>query len=205
MNGLSRIGLAGVVGVVALVAGGASGQLVTLELLGPGGATSDLAENGMVIYEKWENDKWSIYRYEDGAGHTAIDPGDWWMLGKKRVNSAGQIAFRANKRGEAVTTLRYTDGVGVVDLNTIGADSVLMMEMNESGDVVGQMSLSNEGSSAFISTDSGGLREAGFVRDEWITSIATSINDNGQIAGNFQDMTGTHAIRYSDAEGTTLL
>ncbi|MBN4052591.1 DUF3466 family protein [bacterium AH-315-K20] len=205
MSKLRQSGFAGVVGAAALLAGEVSGQAVTLELIGSGGRASDLAESGMVTYERWENDKWSIYRYEDGVGHTAIDPGDWWLLGRKRINSAGQIAFSANNRGEGATTMRYTDGVGLVDLNTIGADSVLMMEMNEAGDVVGQMYSSHAGSVAFLYTDSGGLREAGFVRDAWITSIASSINDNGQIAGSYQDATGAHAIRYSDAEGTTLL
>ncbi|MBN4052592.1 hypothetical protein JYT82_00605 [bacterium AH-315-K20] len=178
-----------------MAASGATGQAVTIEYIGFG-READISENGMVVYEGRFGGSPAVFRFRDAVGSEMIASGNWSGISRTRINSAGQVAFGIGD-GEA---FRYSDGVGLENLNTLGAVYAGIQDINEAGDVVGQLRLEGHGfGTAYRFTDREGMAVLGFADPGW-NSGAMSINDTGQIAG-FIESHGSMPIRYSDAEG----
>lgn len=200
MHRSQRLGTSATAAV--LTAAVASGQQVIIERIGPGGSNSSIADNGLVVYSAWQDKHLYLHGTTGDSDNWYFDPGDWERIAKTRVNSEGQVAYFAeNHQGNA--TLRYSDDQGIVDINTLGVYSVLLSDMNESGEIVGQM-IDNDhgyGSAAFLYTDQTGLVLPDFVDPDWGTSIAVAINDSGQIAVRYEQGGMGSSARYTPGEG----
>lgn len=193
MKALTTLAVVGAVGGLAALAGGQ--PAVTLEFIGPGGREADISENGQVVYKGWRDEHPAVFRYRDGGGSELIGSGDWGWIGRVRINSAGQVAFGTDR-----DAYRYTDGMGLENLNTMGADAAGIWDMNESGEVVGQALLAGWGNgAAYRFTDAGGMALLDYA-DPSRNSGAMSINGAGQVAG-FIETRGSMPIRYADDEG----
>lgn len=198
MFGQQRLRAAAV--VVLCITAVAGGQQATVERIGPGGGNSSIADDGTVVYEAWHDRHYYLHRYSDDSGDSYFDPGDWTDIGTTKVNSSHQVAFTALSPTGAVS-YRYSDTMGLVDINTLGIESVSLTDMNEAGAIVGQMRGSSSHPSVFLYTDQNGLARPDFVDPDWIASIGQAINDSGQIALAYEDSSGTHSSRYTPGAG----
>jgi probable HAF family extracellular repeat protein len=92
------------------------------------------------------------------------------------INNAGQVVgWSENVEGD-LHAFRYTDGVGMKDLGTLGGFHSRAYDINEAGWVVGISRTTNQTHHAFVFRDDRGLIDLG-------PGSAAAINNRGIIAG----------------------
>ena len=118
------------------------------------------------------------------------------------INNAGQVAgtYRVESGGtEYMRVFRYTPGVGMVDLGLPAGASGSVVDMNESGTVIGQFRLTGAWMRyAYMYSDATGFVDLGVQFADGYTSVY-DINNVGQIVGSteFPDWTG-HAVLWEN-------
>lgn len=99
-----------------------------------------------------------------------------------RAQVAGTVTVFAGQSG--VTTLfRYTPGVGMVHLGSLGGDVCTVIDMNDQGTIIGQAEDADGVMRGFMYTDAGGLQRLDDVMGEM--AFPTDINNVGEISGYF--------------------
>ena len=101
------------------------------------------------------------------------------------INNAGQIAgtttvFPWGGGAGTSTPFRYTPGVGMEPLDSLDGTFRNVVDMNESGDVVGRYH-SEAAYRAYIYTDEGGMQDLGSLGSA--STYVHDINDEGQVVG----------------------
>jgi len=115
------------------------------------------------------------------------------------INDAGQVAGYAEKPG-AFHAFRFTDGQPLLDLGTLGgAFGSRANQINASGQVVGEASTLSAGTHAFRYADGIGMQDLDTLQTG--NSVATAINDAGDVVGYFGTGGPYHAFRYTDSAG----
>jgi probable HAF family extracellular repeat protein len=118
------------------------------------------------------------------------------------INARGDLAgsltilpFPAN----LIHAMRYTQGVGVEDLGTLGGHQADGTSINRSGEVVG-WSYVGAGYHAFLSRPGQPMLDLGTLGG--VSSYAGGINDAGQVSGYAQAADGSfHAFLYTPGVG----
>jgi probable HAF family extracellular repeat protein len=100
------------------------------------------------------------------------------------INDADQVAGYASD-GTNFHPFRWTPGVGMVDLGTLGGSNSYAYAINNSGSIVGYSQIAGGGARAFLYQDGtmydlNTLIPAG---SGWILGAALDINERGHIAG----------------------
>jgi probable HAF family extracellular repeat protein len=110
--------------------------------------------------------------YQD-LGTLGGDPGEHAV---SRINNAGQVVgWSENVEGD-LHAFRYTEGVGMKDLGTLGGWHSRAYDINERGSVVGRSRFTDQSYHAFVFRDDMGLVDLG-------PGTAVAINNRGIIAG----------------------
>ncbi|MFO0811489.1 MAG: PEP-CTERM sorting domain-containing protein [Gemmataceae bacterium] len=140
-------------------------------------------------------------------------PGIWNSSFAHSINNAGQVAgdIMSMQSGmPANRAWRYTPGVGLIDLGSLGTSSVstsLASQINSSGQVVGDSSLpSGVVGGAYRYTSGVGMVGLGTLPGHNY-SKAMGINDAGQVVGEsgIGGMGPAVAFRYTDGVGMVSL
>jgi probable HAF family extracellular repeat protein len=159
-----------------------------------GGTTSEangISSSGIVVGGSYTtgNSSYDAFVYSNGIME-ALNIGDPSQgVYAKSVNNAGQVVGRVG-----ANAFLYEEG-SLIDLSKILTGSLSMAEsINNYGQVVG-WSTTTDGSSAFL-YENGGIQDLSTVLLDhgWTDTIATAINDNGEIAGMGSLNGETHAF-----------
>jgi len=92
----------------------------------------------------------------------------------------------------------------VMDLGTLGGFYSLPIAMNNVGQVVGQSTLSSHPYSpyhAFVWSTSSGMQDLGLLNGGDYTSVATGINNSGEVVGASYGLTTESAYLWTESEG----
>jgi probable HAF family extracellular repeat protein len=122
-----------------------------------------------------------------------------WCIGGP-VNDRGQVVFQAGGKRFFHTFLTGPDGIGLVDIGTLGGTHVDGLDVNSRGEVVGWADLGGgKGLHAFMTGPDGvGMVDLGV--DGSPESSAQGINDDGNVVGYFTVSADhdTHAFVTTD-------
>jgi probable HAF family extracellular repeat protein len=123
----------------------------------------------------------------------------------RAINISGQVAgFLTSATGNTERVMRYTDGVGMVDLGGVGEVNEVW-GMNAQGDFVGHGRPTSGLKRAFLYTDENGLQDLNLLIDpttNWFLIAAHDINDSRQVVGyGINNDTGEiHAFRLTPSQ-----
>ncbi len=127
-----------------------------------------------------------LFTWSQAEGMTWPDDSDWDITEGIVLNDAGQVGGQGCIfPGQSChgTMLRYTPGIGIENIGTLGGDYGQVRDINEFGDVVGYWS--DNGFSrprAFYFSDHTGLLNLGAL-DGVGSSYAEAVNDAGDVVG----------------------
>jgi probable HAF family extracellular repeat protein len=138
---------------------------------------------------------WRAWRYTPGVGMQDLgSPTGLTASFASDINAAGQVVGSGQASNNARAALRYTDGIGWLNLG--GGETA--EGINDLGQVTGFTSRGR----AYRYTDGGELADLGMPAG-WPISKGTAINNAGQVA--VETLTGptgpNHAYRYTDGVG----
>lgn len=123
----------------------------------------------------------------------------------RAINAAGQVVGWAKTSGDAAWhAFRYTDGVGMEDLGTLGGDSGAEA-INDASNVVG-WSYTATGQHAFVCTAKTGMVDLNDAIDPaagWTLVAAYGINASGEIVGQGVIDGGYHGFHLTPAGDDT--
>ncbi len=115
------------------------------------------------------------------------------------VNSKGDVVGYAETADLNYHAFLYTDETGMQDLGTLGGEESRANGINNLRQVVGWSYDSNGNTRAFISEGGGPMRQL----QVWSgRSVATDINNSGQIVGQGWNGTANHAFFYEEDPST---
>jgi probable HAF family extracellular repeat protein len=124
------------------------------------------------------------------------------------VNADGDIAgsFQVSSYPNwAYHAMRYTDRGGIEDLGTLGGPNSFAYRINRQRQVAGMsyVSVSPLVVRAFLATPGQPMRDLGtFSTSPYASSVASGINDTGQVAGHAETSTGrVHVFRFTPGVG----
>ena len=125
--------------------------------------------------------------------YTALKLGSFGgKTGVNGINNGGQVTgYSYISGGTDHAFITGADGVGMTDLGTLGGTNSNGVGINDQGQVVGS-SYYKEGSAlmhAFVWSKSDGMIDLG-IMPETTYSVARAINNNGQVAGNYNTASG---------------
>ena len=99
-----------------------------------------------------------------------------------RVRSVG----RMDRTGVGTHAFRFTDGIGLQDIHTLGAGGSAAYGINDAGAVVGYAFTGEPRPHAFLYTDADGMVDLNTRIDAgsgWVLNMALGINSAGEIVG----------------------
>jgi probable HAF family extracellular repeat protein len=175
------------------------GTVVIPRLEGHDTSASDINNNfqvtglsGGFLYRAW---RWSE---TDGLQNLGLLRGSGFSAGNG-INDSGQVGG-ASTVGQSQHAFRYTDGVGMVDLGTLGGSFSNGGEINKYGDVVGVSTLKGRVTviHLFLYTDSLGMVDLEKLIVDLPPALsgkldAPAINDMGEVCG-FADGAGAFLL-----------
>jgi probable HAF family extracellular repeat protein len=132
--------------------------------------------------------EWVPFVYRDATGMVPlVGPETLNSAAASGINDHGQVALWGSSGDGLLLAYRYTPGVGLEPLGSIGDGSYDQTTgINNLGQVVGRSDASNGNQSweyGFLYTDGKGVTNIGSI-DEGAYSAAYDINDLGQVTGN---------------------
>ena len=116
------------------------------------------------------------------------------------VNSSGQVAGTLTVFAGQVglsTVFRYTPGVGMVNLGTLGGTSGWITDMNDRGDIIGVWTDAGGTWRGFLYTDKGGMQSLDALVGA--TSRPMDINNAGQVVGYYYQASQARAFLWDGA------
>jgi probable HAF family extracellular repeat protein len=117
------------------------------------------------------------------------------------VNDHGQIVGTTTSPARYSTAYRWTPGIGMELLGTLGGDTSAAGAINNRGDVVGYSTIANGDTHAFLWTESNGMIDLGTLPGANYFS-ASDVNDLRVVTGSYTTPAGvTRAFRWSAATG----
>lgn len=127
------------------------------------------------------------FLWSPGTGPQALGIlDDFAFSHAQALNISGQVAGDVlSATGSRQRVIRYTPGLGLVNLGGVGEVNVAW-GINAQGSVVGEGRPTSGLKRAFLYTDAAGLRSLNELVDaspQWFLLLATDINDAGQIVG----------------------
>jgi probable HAF family extracellular repeat protein len=126
--------------------------------------------------------------------------------GMSLILTGGQAGY-VNNVGQVVgyfSAFRYTPGLGVEFLPPLGSRTITYAYgINDQGDVIGEAAFpTGNGHVPFIYTDQVGMLEIGNFGD---LAGANSINNRGEVVGNYAPTSGAHPWSWSSGKGLRFL
>jgi probable HAF family extracellular repeat protein len=185
-----------VVGVL-VVMGKAGAQGLTLEFIGTNpGIWADINDRGQVVMVSGDASGARVGRYTDGVGLELLGPASSAIF-RPRIGNSGQFAWE-DSDGHSY---RWTDGVGAVNVDTLGVGYMAATGINDYGHVVGVTHIQGhranwvygvEGPAAVVVPSLSGPGEY----------LASGINNVGQIVGEREPIgSHAHAVRFTPGVG----
>jgi probable HAF family extracellular repeat protein len=145
--------------------------------------------------------EWVPFVYRDGTGMVALaGPETLESAAATGINDSGQIAIWGSSSDGLLLAYRYTPGIGLEALGSIGDGTYDQTTgINNLGQVVGLSEVYNGtrwGEYGFLYTDGIGVTNIGSLNEGGF-SAARDINDLGQVLGN----SGGYAFLYTPETG----
>lgn len=144
------------------------------------GNAYDVNQSGTVVGD-WGGTAGSTYDAVNGSQPLPALPGYPWNA-PVAINDLGQVAGNASPVVGFSTWFRYTPGIGIVDIGKPGPWGGGVLDMNDSGDMVGFHDLNPD--RAILYTDAQGFQDLNDlvpVGSGYSLLSAVAINDAGQI------------------------
>ena len=182
----------------------AAGGMVDLGTLG---GTSSVAvavnDSGQVVGYSYTIGKPDLHAFAWTAAGGMVDLGTLGGTSSIAVaiNDSGQVVGYSPLTGNgSMRAFSWTAKSGMVDLGNFGGTFTTATDVNNSGEVVGySYTIGNAGQHAFSWTAKGGMVDLGAVGGTNSTSYAYAVNDNGQVVGSTNSITGHDVVRASHA------
>ena len=134
-------------------------------------------------------------------GPFLLDGVNYYNATGEAINDRGQIVGYTTSAERFSTAYRWTPGVGMELLGTLGGDTSAAGGINNRGDVVGYSTVANGDSHAFLWTESDGMIDLGTLPGGHFSS-APDVNDLRVVTGDATNAAGeARAFRWSRTSG----